>query len=270
MMHSTLKNIKARKNKKGPHNDGRKIVLVIYGGTMSSVRTGGALLALEEMGLRNSFDEVYTVSGGFPCASYFLSGQVNMVLAILYKHLSNSKFINFFRLWRIMNIDYAIDIIKSVRPLSVSNLFANPTKLYVGLFDPEIDHTEYLEIHNFDELDYFELLKASVSVPYLCPGEVRVRGKLYEDMPFKKYYHLHHVENALASGATDVLVIYNYHDQRKFKKKLPKHVYEIRPDRSWELSRFETNETPLKEAARQMGAYVKKLFDEEGEIQLLD
>jgi len=289
-MHQVIEHIKARKNLNGPHNDRRKIVLVVYGGTMASIRGTGALLALEEMGLGNAFDEIYTVSAGFLNASYLLSGQMRMCVTGIYTNLSSSNFLNFFRLWRIMDVDYLVSIAKLVRPLDIPKLLANQTKLYVGLFNPEIDHTEYLEVHDYNEKEYWELLYASMSVPYISPGDVRVRGKLYEDMPFKKYYHLHHVENAIKSGATDILIIYNYQSQKKFegkfkdrilnlhgwltdvsyKSNLPKHVFEIRPKDDWDLSRFETNEQPLKKAAKQMGRHVKEIFGEDDEIHPLD
>jgi predicted patatin/cPLA2 family phospholipase len=290
-MHQVVEHIKARKNLNGPHKDGKKIVLVIYGGTMASIRGAGALQALEEMGYRNAFDEIYTVSAGFLNASYFLAGQIKLGVTGIYKDLANSKFLNFFRLWRIMDIDYLINtVVKKTRVLNIDKLLANHTKLHVGLFNPEIDHTEYLEVHDFDKDEYIQLLRASMSVPYLFPGDIRVRGKLYEDMPFKKYYHLHHVKKAMDSGATDVLVIYNYFSQKKFegkfkdkllaihnrlydavhKEPLPKHVFEIRPKNTWDLSRFETNKEPLKDAALQMGEYVKEIFGEKGPIQLSD
>ncbi|MBI2607633.1 MAG: hypothetical protein HYW51_02290 [Candidatus Doudnabacteria bacterium] len=252
----------------GPFSDGRKIALVIYGGTMTAVRAAGALTALEEMKLGRAFDSIYTVSAGFPCASYFLAGQSKIVASVLYQDFTNSKFLNFFRLWKMVDTEYGIRVVRDTKPLNVKKMLDNPTKLYVGLFDPFIDSVEYLEVHDFNEKEYFELLKASVSVPYLCPGDVHVRGKLYEDMPFKVNYHLNHVMTAINSGATDILVLFNYYEQRKYENTLPEHVYELRPSPDWDLSRFETKTEPLKLAAIQMGEYVKQIFGEQGTIQL--
>lgn len=267
-MHKVIKNILARKNQQAPFSDGRKIALVIYGGTMSAIRTGGALIALEEMGVSHIFDSIYTVSSGFPTGSYFLTNQSKVLVSALHNELASAEFLNFFRLWKILDTDYLIDLMKNKKKLDVKKMLNNPTKLYAGLFDPKKNQVEYLEIHDYAEEEYFDLLRASISVPYLCPGDAHVRGVLYEDMPFKQTYHLNHLQKAMDSGATDILVFYNYYDQRKFEGKLPSHVYEIRPPVEWQLSRFETRPEILKNAALQMGKYTKQIFGQNGEIKL--
>ena len=165
--------------------------------------------------------------------------------------------------------EYAINITRTKKVIDLKTLLSNKTKLHVGLFDPLLDQIEYPEVHDYNPEEYFDLLKASVSVPYLCPGDARLRGRLYEDMPFKRNYHFNHLNTAINSGATDILVLYNYFDQKKFTQKLPPYVFEIRPDRDWNLSRFETKQEPLKQAAYQMGKRVKELFGQSGGIQLL-
>ena len=53
----------------------RKLALVIEGGGMRGVVSAGSLLALDQLGFRNVFDEVYATSAGGVNAAYFLSGQ---------------------------------------------------------------------------------------------------------------------------------------------------------------------------------------------------
>ena len=59
--HPVIKHLLARKNKKVPVKDGRKIVLVLCGGAMAGIRGAGFLIALKELGLDNAFDEIYAL-----------------------------------------------------------------------------------------------------------------------------------------------------------------------------------------------------------------
>ncbi len=50
-MHSVIRALSNRRGKCVPVNDGRKISLVLCGGLMTGVRSAGAMIALEELGL---------------------------------------------------------------------------------------------------------------------------------------------------------------------------------------------------------------------------
>src|SRR5262249_39413334 len=52
-----------------------KLRLVVEGGGMRGVVSGGALIALERVGLTSVFDEVYGESAGAINACYFLAGK---------------------------------------------------------------------------------------------------------------------------------------------------------------------------------------------------
>ena len=52
-----------------------KLGLVVEGGGMRGVISGGALIALERLGLTSAFDEVYGESAGAINACYFLAGE---------------------------------------------------------------------------------------------------------------------------------------------------------------------------------------------------
>ena len=57
-MHPVIENIYNRRNKKVPVKDGRKIVMLLYGGVMSGMRGSGALISLHQLGLAHAFDEI--------------------------------------------------------------------------------------------------------------------------------------------------------------------------------------------------------------------
>ena len=55
--------------------DGRKVALIVECGAMRGVISCAALMALEELGMTDVFDEVYGASAGAVNAAYFLAGQ---------------------------------------------------------------------------------------------------------------------------------------------------------------------------------------------------
>lgn len=72
-MHPAIEHIAARRGKKVPIHDNRKIALVLMGGLMTGTRGAGAMIALEQLGLAHAFDFIYTASAGFPNACYMLT-----------------------------------------------------------------------------------------------------------------------------------------------------------------------------------------------------
>src|SRR5207244_13520104 len=60
---------------RNPPDPSRKLGLVIEGGGMRGVISAGSLLALDLLGFREIFDEIYAASAGGVNAAYFLSGQ---------------------------------------------------------------------------------------------------------------------------------------------------------------------------------------------------
>lgn len=267
-MHPVIEHLLARKNKKVPIKDGRKIALVLFGGTMTGIRGAGAGLALEELGLRNAFDEIYSVSAGFANASYLLSENGKIGTSIYYENLQHRDFINFRRLWKIVDIDHVIGAMKEIKPLNIGKIYQSKTKLYVGLFNAKKKSPDMVETHKLKPKLYFKLMKAALSIPYLNPGAVTVGYKKYKDYPFDDIDYINVILRAIDEGATDLLVIYNYYSQISLQKKFPKHVLEISPRKNWELSHFETNPAKLIKACKQMGNYIKRVFGSKKPIKL--
>lgn len=66
-------------SKPGARSDGLKVGLVVEGGGMRGAVTGGMLMQLHDLGLKDLFDVVYGSSAGAINATYFLTGQVRVV-----------------------------------------------------------------------------------------------------------------------------------------------------------------------------------------------
>lgn len=273
-MHPVARNLLARKGKKPHFNDGRKIALVLCGGIMAGAVGAGAVIALEELGLRNAFDDIHAYSAGFCNASYFLSGQVRLGASIYYDALSGSRFINFLRLWKILDIDYMIDVIRTKKALNVKEIMRHKTKLYTPLTESSNGRVSYVEAHDVDEQDYALLMGASASVPYLHPGHVRINGNSYKDLGSGRIHLPNHLSRVLSSSATDIVLIYNhpcqYYGLREAKiQPTPGQILEIAPLREFQISRFETDKEKLKSAVIKMGAHVKNLFGTNGGISII-
>src|SRR5437899_2179565 len=82
----------------GSRTDGRKIALVLEGGAMRGVVSGGMVAALENLGLRDSFDLVCGSSAGAIAGAYFVAGQARYGTTIFYKNINNRNFVDLRRL----------------------------------------------------------------------------------------------------------------------------------------------------------------------------
>lgn len=267
-MHPVIEHILARKQKRVPVNDSRKIALVLHGGLMTSIRGAGAMIALEELGLSHAFDEIYTVSAGFANASYLLGDNTRLGTSIYYDDLSGNKFINFWKPWNVVNINLAIRAVKDIKTLDVEKIWESKTKLFIRLLNSKAHETEYLEIHSFSPDIYFTLLKAAIYVQYIVPGSVKINGTPYMDGEFTEKDSVEHDRSAIESDATDILIIYNNPDQPKKEIQENNRVCIITPDPAWNLSRFETRTDVLKHAAFQMGTLIKKHLNNNEPVNL--
>ncbi len=275
-----VEHLLARKNKSVPIGDGRKISLVLFGGVMVGVRGAGALVALEELGLSRAFDEIYTMSSGFINASAFLGGQIKKAAETYYKKLSGRKFLNFFRLWKIADMEYLLKVVDEEK-LDFKTILQGKTKLQNMFINLSKDgRTEYLEVHDFREAEYRSLLEASLCLKYIAGGKIKIRGSYYRDIVADRAV-ADFFEHVLNSGATDVLVIYNYSWQtdyirENFSKLDNQKVCEVSPDfdtiksEFWQkMERFETRSAVLKNDCQMFAGQVKNLFGSSEPIKLL-
>ena len=269
-----------RKGLKVPIQDGKKITLVLFGGLMVGARGAGSLVALQELGLTNSFDEIYTMSSGFVNASGFLSGQAQTVASVYYDKISGLKFLNPFRIWQIADLKYLFKIIKE-NLIDFKKILEKRTKLYTMLIDvSKNEKSEYLEVHNFAESEYFNIIKASCSLRFIAGGNVQIGNNYYRDI-LNNQAICDFFAHILDSNATDILVVYNYSWQKEFiHKKFPKlnnkRVYEFYPEFNEKLlkffpkfARFDTRQDILKSQCQIFGDETKKIFGSAEPIKLL-
>jgi hypothetical protein len=111
--------------------DDLRTALVVEGGGMRGAHTGGMVRGLEELGLRDSFDEIFGTSSGAYVAAAFATGQGIGAATIYADDLSGTRFIDYRRplagRGSLMHFDYLIDtVLATAKPLDFAALAAVP------------------------------------------------------------------------------------------------------------------------------------------------
>jgi hypothetical protein len=118
----------AIRQKAAGERDVPPIGLVVQGGGMRGVYSMAVLAAFEEMGWTRCFDHVAGASAGAMNGAHFITGQARYGVETYIDHLSNRKFIDFFRLRKLVDLDYMIDdLVRHVRPFNLPALLEAST-----------------------------------------------------------------------------------------------------------------------------------------------
>ncbi len=253
-----LRAVLARRGKKIPVDDGRKISLVVFGGAMSAVRGTGALNALAELELTNAFDAVYSFSAGFANAAYFLAGEAPQSTKVYTRELTGRRFINPFKPWQVLNLPYMVKVLEERQVLHPERVWSSPTKLYTYMFNCTKKQNELIEAHpHHDPKEIFTLIKASCDMPFYAPGKVVYQGVPYKDA---RGYIENFLPMVFEQPMTDFLIIYNRPDQRLKTLTPPANTFELMPpDKN--LSWYEVRGHVLSGAARKMHNQVLQVFE---------
>jgi predicted patatin/cPLA2 family phospholipase len=159
---------------------------------------------MEELGLSGVFDEVYGESAGATNSCYFLSRQASFGIRIYLEDLPSIKFVNPFRLGRMLDLDYAIDtVVSKVKPLHVTEVLASPSNLYIALTNARTGEGRMVDAKR-EKIPLLTLLKASGALiplynhPVIIDGEPYVDGGIANPIP---------VRTAIENGCTHILVL---------------------------------------------------------------
>ncbi|MCL2749527.1 MAG: patatin-like phospholipase family protein [Coriobacteriia bacterium] len=158
-----------------------RTAIAVQGGGMRGVYSMGALAHLEKSGLRNAFDLVVGASAGAINGAYLLAGQAHQAVKVYIDYLSGCSFINPLRVYRIVDIDYMVDIaLKQFNPLDIKALQESSSLLQVVLTDSETGEARI--VSNRDEdVDFYEAIRATAAMPALYNKKVLVGGHLCID-----------------------------------------------------------------------------------------
>lgn len=197
-----------------------KTACILQGGAMRGVASAGAIIALEQLGFTRAFDAVYGASAGAINGAYFLAGQAAFGTSIYYQDIANRRFINPWRVRKIVDMDFLFDeIIARRKRLDLVRLRENPTPLRIIATDALTGRETIFSSHD-ENADLLAALKASAALPILYPHPVRIDDRLYVDGGVANAIP---IEPALREGCTDLLVVLTV---PKTHRAQPPHVLE--------------------------------------------
>ena len=190
----------------GERHDGRRVALVIEGGGMRGVVSAGMTAALEQLGLRDAFDEVHGASAGAFNAAFLLAGQAAYLTALYQHGFGDPRFVSMLRALRggpALDMDYVIDDVWTrQRPLRFDAILSSAIALHCTATDADLaEIVDLTDLH--DDKQIRLALRASARLPWLAGPPVHFRGRRLLDATLAEAIP---VQTAFAS-ASDVLVL---------------------------------------------------------------
>ncbi len=190
----------------GERSDGRRVALVIEGGGMRGVVSAGMTAALEQLGLRDAFDEVHGASAGAFNAAFLLAGQAAYLTALYQHGFGDPRFVSVLRALRggpALDMDYVVtDVWSRQRPLRFGAILSSAIALHCTATDADrAEIVDLTELH--DEQDIRCALRASARLPWLAGPPVWFRGRRLLDATLAEAIPVH----AAFASASDVLVL---------------------------------------------------------------
>src|SRR5262250_1825921 len=181
-----------------------KLGLVVEGGGMRGVVSGGALIAMERVGLTSVFDEVYGESAGAINACYFLAGKAAFGGRIYLEDLPSFRFINPLRRGKILDVDFLIDeVMTSIKSLPVERVMQSRSRLFVSITNAEDGTGRVVDVQK-ESPPLLALLKATAAIVPLYNSSVLLEGVPYVDGGITDPIP---VSNAINGGCTHILVL---------------------------------------------------------------
>lgn len=163
----------------GGRADGFKIGLAVEGGGIRGVVSAAMLSALEDLGMTNAFDAVYSASSGAINAAYFMIGGSWYPLSIYYDDLTTRSFMDFRRFFRgnILDLDYAFGVVvDQLKPLSYEAVMKSPIPLRIAVTLADEIRTELVGDYT-SAADLRAALVASAWLPVALRGTTDFRGR---------------------------------------------------------------------------------------------
>jgi predicted patatin/cPLA2 family phospholipase len=136
------------------------------------------LCALEDLGFAGAFDAVYAASSGAVNSAYFLAGGSWCALSIYHDELATRRFVDFRRFWRgrILDLDYAFDVVDRKKPLDYDAVLGSPIPLYVAVTLVDEIRTEIVGRYRSPG-DLRIALRASAWLPFVLRGTADFHGR---------------------------------------------------------------------------------------------
>jgi predicted patatin/cPLA2 family phospholipase len=207
--HPVVQTIRRRReegSRPGARTDGRRVALVIEGGGMRGVVSAGMTAAIEQLGLRDAFDEAHGASAGAFNAAFLLADQAAYLTTLYQFGFGDPQFVSAVRALRggpAFDMDHVINHVWTrERPLRFEDILGSGIELHCTATDA--DRASIVDLTALrSQADICCALRASARLPWLAGGPVSFRGRrlldatLAEAIPVK----------VPRSSATDMLVL---------------------------------------------------------------
>ena len=160
-------------------DDTARVALLVQDGGMRGVISAAMMCALDDLGFKDTFDDVYAHSAGAMNAAYFLAGSTWFPLSIYYDDLATKEFVDFTRPFfgePIMSLDFAFDeVVKHRKPLDLQAITSGRTHLHIPLTILSPPSCEIVSAFNSPD-DLQQTLRATCWLPIATNGAARWRG----------------------------------------------------------------------------------------------
>jgi predicted patatin/cPLA2 family phospholipase len=173
---------------------------------MRGVVSAGMTAAIEQLGLRDAFDEVHGASAGAFNAAFLLAGQA-AYLSTLYQYgFGDPRFVSAVRALRggpAFDLDYVINHVWTrQRPLRFEEVLSGEIELHCTATDA--DRAEIVDLTDLRTPEDIRCaMRASGRLPWLAGGPVSFRGMRLLDATLAEAIPVH----VACTSATDVLVL---------------------------------------------------------------
>jgi predicted patatin/cPLA2 family phospholipase len=173
---------------------------------MRGIVSAGMTSALEQLGLRDAFDEVHGASAGAFNAAFFIAGQAAYLTALYLYGFGDPRFVSVKRALRggpALDMDYVIsDVWTRQRPLRFETIRSCGIALHCTATDA--DRAAIVDLTDLRDDDEIRCaLRASGRLPWLAGPPVRFRGRRLLDATLAEAIPV----QAAGASATHVLVL---------------------------------------------------------------
>jgi len=174
---------------------------------MRGVVSAGMAAAIEQLGLRNTFDEIHGASAGAFNAAFLLAGQAAYLTTLYQYGFGDPRFVSFRRALRggaAFDMDHVIDHVWTrERPLRFDAILSSGIDLHCTATDA--DRAAVVDLTRLGSEEEIRCaMRASARLPWLAGGPVSFRGMRLLDATLAEAIPVH---VACSSSATDVLVL---------------------------------------------------------------
>ena len=184
----------------------QKTCIVAEGGGLRASYGVGVVKALIEEFHITSVDIAVATSGSAGTLAYYVARQFDSIINVWTNLLSTWRFLSLRNILfgnPVLNVDYLIDVVfKQQDRLDVEVLKSQPTELFIPVTNYRTGEERYFSNH--DDVDFFEVLRATKAAEISYGRPVKIDGQEYVDGALSVPMG---ITKAIDAGATDIIVI---------------------------------------------------------------